>query len=312
LATFFAIPTSQLTPFQNSLFLDGDLTENLSTTTPTSPNGRKDLIWLFAENDSGKISTNFQAIKMCYDHSPTSLIFSPIPFIFKISQKYLPKKFIGIISVFTEKLFKSYHLKSLENRLANISKPPQKQYYKQKSPIKLGHIFVMLVALYCLSWNMGNLGSEFHTPVAYNWIGLALHVDQFWGMFSPHPPKAHWYYIFQAELEDGREVEIFKNEGLFRWEYNIPFNFDKPEPFAPSFKNHRWYKFFEMGFNGANHENVRLNFGRWVCREWNARHEGNDRLYHYTVHFLLEWQNLYGDRNPPTKQVLWDHICYVK
>jgi hypothetical protein len=36
-------------------------------------------------------------------------------------------------------------------------------------------------------------------------------------MFSPHPPKAHWYYVIQAIQDDGSEFELFKNEGLFKY-----------------------------------------------------------------------------------------------
>jgi len=220
---------------------------------------------------------------------------------------------LRLITFLSSKIASDYHTKSLANNAEVKESHRYQNYYKDNgSPVKLGHLFVMGVVFYCLSWNMGNLGSSYHLSPDYNWIGLALHVDQFWGMFSPHPPKAHWYYVIQAEMDDGDEMELFRNQGIFRWEGNKPFSFDKPDPFHLSFKNHRWYKFFEMGFNGDNHESVRLNFGRWLCREWNSRHSGAEKLHRYKVHFLLEWQNLYGKRNPPTKQILWDHICYHK
>lgn len=36
-------------------------------------------------------------------------------------------------------------------------------------------------------------------------------------MFSPHPPKAHWYYVIQAYKDDGTEFELFKDEGIFKY-----------------------------------------------------------------------------------------------
>jgi hypothetical protein len=32
-------------------------------------------------------------------------------------------------------------------------------------------------------------------------------------MFSPRPPSVQWYYIIDGTLDDGRTVELFRNEG---------------------------------------------------------------------------------------------------
>ena len=38
-------------------------------------------------------------------------------------------------------------------------------------------------------------------------------------MFSPDPPKIDWYFVIDAKLENGTRVELFGDEGLFRWTY---------------------------------------------------------------------------------------------
>jgi len=131
-------------------------------------------------------------------------------------------------------------------------------------------------------------------------------------MFSPHPPKSHWWYVIEAKLDNGTTTEIFKNEGLWNWEGNSPFNFEKPDPFYKSFGNHRWYKYFENGYNSKDSESLRLNFGRYLCREWNARHRGASMLHTFTVHFVIESQRDDGTRTPFTHSPLWNHICYEK
>lgn len=82
-------------------------------------------------------------------------------------------------------------------------------------------------------------------------------------MFAPYPPNVEWYYVIQAELDNGTEVELFNNEGtpiqlanlvsfhsgLFRWEATYPFTWNKPNPFWKSYKNHRWFKYYENGLN---------------------------------------------------------------
>lgn len=95
--------------------------------------------------------------------------------------------------------------------------------------------------------------------------------------------------------------------------------------------NHRWFKLFENGLNSHDYrEELRLNFGRWLCREYNSRHDGDDRLYLFEVclhrpfdflrhKFSIHWMNERvdvvkqdGTRYPLPRQTLWNHMCYEK
>eukprot|EP01113_Clastostelium_recurvatum_P003365 TRINITY_DN1146_c0_g1_i3.p1 TRINITY_DN1146_c0_g1~~TRINITY_DN1146_c0_g1_i3.p1 ORF type:complete len:277 (+),score=66.70 TRINITY_DN1146_c0_g1_i3:1-831(+) len=176
----------------------------------------------------------------------------------------------------------------------------------------LSNMLMLFVAIFIVSWNFSNIGIQYHLPYSTNWVGVLLRVDQSWNMFSPHPPKAHWWYVIEARLDDDTHMEIFKNEGLWNWEGNQPFNFDKPEPLYKTFGNHRWYKFFENGYNGRDAEAIRLSFGRYMCREWNARHSGPKMLHTFTVHFVIQQQNEDGTRSPYNHSPLWNHMCYDK
>lgn len=53
-------------------------------------------------------------------------------------------------------------------------------------------------------------------------------------------------------------------------------------------------------------------FGRWICREYNARHFREKRLYHFRVIFLIEDQPLGGPRTNRRSEELWEHVCYEK
>lgn len=58
--------------------------------------------------------------------------------------------------------------------------------------------------------------------------------------------------------------------------------YDKPRSLHESMGNHRWFKIFENGLNAHEEREVlKLNFGRWLCREYNERHQGSERLYTY-------------------------------
>jgi hypothetical protein len=51
---------------------------------------------------------------------------------------------------------------------------------------------------------------------------------------------------------------------------------------------------------------------RYVCREWNRRHQGSDRLYHHVIYFITQPVYLDYSRGPWAKQILHDHYCYFK
>ena len=64
--------------------------------------------------------------------------------------------------------------------------------------------------------------------------------------------------------------------------------FDKPYSVHDSLGNHRWFKLFENGLNSHEYrEELRLHFGRWLCREFNARNFDDDRVYHDFIFVLF-------------------------
>jgi len=182
-------------------------------------------------------------------------------------------------------------------------------------------IFSNLICLFFLyfiiTWNTTNAGHfQYGPPESLKFLGWVLHLDQSWSMFSPRPPNVHWHYLIETTLDNGKKGELFRNEGLFRWETN-EWSWDKPEnpDYWRSFKNHRWFKYYENGINThPQNEQLRLNYGRYICREYNSRHFGTERLYQFSIHWIAERAEVeWGTRREPySKQVLWNHICYDK
>jgi hypothetical protein len=97
-------------------------------------------------------------------------------------------------------------------------------------------------------WNGGNVKASFlpRFPGELRWVAKFFHLDQLWSMFSPNPPHLQFWYIMDGTTVGGTKVELLKNGALYEFEYNEP-NWDKPDPFHVAFKNHRWFKFFEVG-----------------------------------------------------------------
>jgi len=173
--------------------------------------------------------------------------------------------------------------------------------------------FAMLCLYICFTWNMGNIGKpDYATPEGLKWVALSLHLDQSWAMFSPRPPNTHWWYVIEGQLDDGTPMELFKHESIFNWQGSTPISWDKPDPFHASIKSHRWFKLYEMLNSNQFHKQIRESYAKYICREWNSRHEGKERLYTFKLWYLTEFQPLEGPREPRGKQNLWEHICYYK
>jgi hypothetical protein len=140
-------------------------------------------------------------------------------------------------------------------------------------------------------------------------------------MFAPRPPSVHWWYSIEGTLDDGRKVELFANQAWYSLEPNVVPEFanprTKPDPFYITFKNHRWFKYFENGYNNYPHSNneIRLTFGRWLCRNYNRVNQGVDRLHTYSINLVSETVDtlkLDGTRHYNGFSTMWNHICYDK
>jgi len=171
-------------------------------------------------------------------------------------------------------------------------------------------VCVLWLVLLILSWNLGNLGfDQLSTPNVFKPLARGLHLDQNWNMFSPRPPDLDWWYIIQAWMVNGTEVELHRNEGMWKWEGVPVGDWSKPDPFHLSFGNHRWYKFYEQMNGHSQNQQIRLEYGRFICREWNTRHPLESQVYEFKIWWMNEFQLLDGTTEPREKELLWHHIC---
>jgi hypothetical protein len=172
---------------------------------------------------------------------------------------------------------------------------------------------VLWLAYFVFGLNMENIDVPDYAPAQdVRWIGYMLHLDQSWRMFSPRPPNINWWYIIQGWLVNGSEIEIHRNRGMWNWEGNPLDNWDKPKPFYPSYGNHRWFKFYEQMNSHPQNQAIRLEYGRFICREWNSRHSDGQVLYEFKIWWMNEFQKLDGTREERPKQLLWHHVCFDK
>ncbi|EGC29606.1 hypothetical protein DICPUDRAFT_158792 [Dictyostelium purpureum] len=194
----------------------------------------------------------------------------------------------------------------------------QRKLNRRRKIVKLSrnaffNIFAIMGIIFALGWNCANTTCPIPSlPPSIHWLVFLTRVDQMWSMFSPRPPNQHWWYTFEGTLDNGDRVELWNNDGLFTWEPNYePYTRDKPNPYPSCIGNHRWFKVYENLNNGAGYELIRLGLGKWICREYNARHFDN-RLWKFNIIYRNELQHLNNTRSLLPDQNLWSHICYNK
>ncbi|KYR01403.1 hypothetical protein DLAC_01993 [Tieghemostelium lacteum] len=255
--------------------------------------------WLVTIDNNDIRRSNMQAL---------SLLCSKSPFLMWSSRLFFSERVFGGV-------MKLIHLKTQKSQ---IESHKLSLYQDRKYPIKpyprycgwANNIWMAFVCWFLLAYNFDtfkqyNLGfQQNHHVMAY-----LFRFDQKWIMFSPSPPKYHWWHVIHGSLVDGTPVELFKDEGLFRMEINTIVNFDKPVPFYKSYGNHRWFKYFEVGYNQNGNEGLRLELAGYICREFNKKHFDDQRLHKFKVYLVWEFQNLDGTVNPPENSVQWDHLC---
>eukprot|EP01132_Coremiostelium_polycephalum_P001164 gene1164-1474_t len=168
-------------------------------------------------------------------------------------------------------------------------------------------IACFLLLIYVLNWNLAGL-YQYSVPTSIRWIAPVLKIDQFWAMFSPYPSKDNGWLVYPGILSDGSEIDIFTGRNV---------TYEKPELISATFPTQRWRKYL-MNLQSSYHQDKRLNYGKYLCREWNwwGRHPGPKQLVSYKIVFM--WgvtpnmpqpgEPLPAD--PDYKQIiLWDHKC---
>lgn len=107
---------------------------------------------------------------------------------------------------------------------------------------------------------------------------LSLGIDQNWALFAPYPPDTDYWLAIRGISPTAREFEIFRNGGLFTW-HESALSWEQPARFSTGFYNHRWVKYWES-YVEPDYSSLKPFFHRWLCREWNLRHQSDDSRYY--------------------------------
>jgi predicted DCC family thiol-disulfide oxidoreductase YuxK len=116
---------------------------------------------------------------------------------------------------------------------------------------------------------------------AIAWLPQFTRLDQIWSIFAPGAPRDDGWYAIKGKLEDGREVNAFQEAQPLYWE--------KPmlRQRSDFYQTIQWRVYF-IELNRGGNQRLYPELARYICRQWNAKHLGQNRLQEVDIYFMDE------------------------
>ncbi|PRP89039.1 hypothetical protein PROFUN_02317 [Planoprotostelium fungivorum] len=325
LQSFFLLPESQVKPMQKikGIPLPSFLPETGQDIS--SEEGEQGTVSLYptlfftARDYEGRVWNNQSALAAAFDASP---LLYPFSFIWRTTGiRHVLHIFFWLAIAIEEPLQDISEPPPLPHYYGSVKKETWNRHtafrrnflwgYKKGKKIALNGVALVFFVI-ILQANMYNANFYNWAPEGYmRYLMYQTHLQQQWKMFSPNPPRTDWYFILEGKLVNGTDVELFGNEGLFTTTYRPYDDLEQPKPYR-NYKNHRWFKYLENGvcYSDKN-EVLRLHWGRFICREYNAKFEYLESLSTFSI--KRKWISLHPETDErvqtPNFEVLWNHRC---
>jgi len=168
-------------------------------------------------------------------------------------------------------------------------------------------VTALFALLYVFTYNLYSIRAEYATfkhftiPKQIKAVGTSLRLNQKWAMFAPYPKRGSIWFVIPGKLKNGKEIDVFREEGPVVW--------DKPELASNMYPTQRWRKYMsnlaKKKFKGRH-----LQYGRYLCREWNSRHKGGKRLDNFEIYLVVEITLAGPLEEVQERKLLWRHWCF--
>jgi predicted DCC family thiol-disulfide oxidoreductase YuxK len=131
-------------------------------------------------------------------------------------------------------------------------------------------------------------------------LGVVTGLNQGWSLFAPFPAKDDGWFVIPGKLRSGMTVDLFRN--------GKEVSFVKPAYGSLEYKNYRWRKYIEQM---RKRDYLQPVYARYLCGEWNRRHQGGETLDELEIIYVLEWTQPVTEYSPIEKQLVYKFKCGV-
>lgn len=178
----------------------------------------------------------------------------------------------------------------------------------------LTNLLALGFLLNMLGWNLASV-TPLGVPTPAYQISVLSGLSQGWFMFAPSPPKHDGWWVIPGKLEGGQRVDLLP---VIHNDYEPQrVSYQKPEDIGSTVENWQKYlnymtttEFVNTPELRADQRDKRESFSRYLCREWNGRHAGQESLESLRIVYMREvTPPPQGQRLDPKKVVLHEHSC---
>jgi hypothetical protein len=117
----------------------------------------------------------------------------------------------------------------------------------------------------------------------------------------PSPAKGDGWYVIPGKLQNRRVVDVLDNGEPVHWA--------KPYLISATFKNDHWRKLMEVM---RKQTSLFPHYAAYICRDWNRRNGGTEKLLELEIVFLLERTQPNYDYSPVEKITFLKHQCVAE
>ncbi|WP_353735683.1 hypothetical protein, partial [Okeania sp. SIO2B9] len=134
-------------------------------------------------------------------------------------------------------------------------------------------------------------------------FGKVTKLDKSWSIFAPAPPRDDGWHVIPGKLKNGKEVDVLYKKGE-------PLSWDKPtlREFNKLYSNMQWRTYF-LNFNRAIGKKLYPYYAEYVCREWNKKNEGSEKLESFDIFFMEERTVPPGETQTVEKKSVMQKSC---
>lgn len=146
---------------------------------------------------------------------------------------------------------------------------------------------------------------DIRTTDSFRAIRQALGLYQNWTMFAPYPEVTSAWPVIPGVLVDGTEVDVYRGT------VGAP-SFNRPARIAAVYENERWRKYIsnveDLSYD-SDRPAFALNWGRYLCRQWNEGAAPNRSLATFDIYFQVERTMPPGQPKELATRPVWRHDC---
>lgn len=144
------------------------------------------------------------------------------------------------------------------------------------------NVLTGLLLAYVLLWNVRGVLAERVPqllPQSLNPIGFTFGLDQYWAMFSPHPPQDDGWFVCEATLNNGERVDLLRD--------GQPVDWSKPPLVSALYPNERWRKYM-MNLPRTGQDESRVHLIRFLWDRWNRSQPPARQVKELHLYYVLE------------------------